>query len=129
AAFFANPARIALAILTFAMALAAMFSGGNLSSGVREDRGNRWVIAALAALGLLIAFLPAYTDRIDFWTIDGDVIRWLGVVIYAAGGALRLWPLFILRQGFSGVLAIQPGHKLVTTGVYGTIRHPSYLGL
>ena len=128
-AFFANPARIALAIVTFAMALVAMFAGGNLSSGVREDRGNRWVIAAFGALGFLIGFLPAYTDRIDFWTLDGDVIRWLGVVIYAAGGALRLWPVFILGRRFSGLVAIQPGHSLVTTGIYGTIRHPSYLGL
>ncbi len=24
---------------------------------------------------------------------------------------------------------IQPGHTLVTSGVYGVIRHPSYLGL
>jgi protein-S-isoprenylcysteine O-methyltransferase Ste14 len=27
------------------------------------------------------------------------------------------------------VVAIQPGHTLVTTGLYGAIRHPSYLGL
>jgi protein-S-isoprenylcysteine O-methyltransferase Ste14 len=26
-------------------------------------------------------------------------------------------------------VAIQPGHTLVTTGVYSVIRHPSYLGL
>ena len=26
-------------------------------------------------------------------------------------------------------MAIQPGHTLVTTGIYGAIRHPSYLGL
>ena len=27
------------------------------------------------------------------------------------------------------MVAIQPGHRLVTTGIYGLIRHPSYLGL
>jgi protein-S-isoprenylcysteine O-methyltransferase Ste14 len=27
------------------------------------------------------------------------------------------------------VVAIQPGHTLITRGVYGVIRHPSYLGL
>ena len=27
------------------------------------------------------------------------------------------------------MVAIQPGHTLVTTGIYRIIRHPSYLGL
>ena len=80
-------------------------------------------------IGLLSAYLPAYTDRKEFWTIDGESIRWLGVVLFAAGGALRIWPVFVLGRRFSGLVAIQPGHTLVTTGVYGVIRHPSYLGL
>ena len=37
--------------------------------------------------------------------------------------------MFVLGRRFSGLVAIQPGHELVTTGVYGVIRHPSYLGL
>jgi protein-S-isoprenylcysteine O-methyltransferase Ste14 len=100
-----------------------------LSSGEREDRGNRWVLIAFGMITLLEVYLPAYTDRKDFWTIDGDTIRWLGVFLFAAGGALRLWPVFILGERFSGLVAIQPDHKLVTTGVYSVIRHPSYLGL
>ena len=129
AAFFAHPARIALVIVTFALCGAALVSGGNLSRGEREDRSNRWVIVALGLIGLAHAYLPAYTDRKDLWTLDGDVIRWLGVVLFAAGGALRLWPVFVLGRRFSGLVAIQPGHELVTTGVYGVIRHPSYLGM
>jgi protein-S-isoprenylcysteine O-methyltransferase Ste14 len=35
----------------------------------------------------------------------------------------------VLGRRFSGLVAIQPGHTLVTTGVYSVIRHPSYLGL
>jgi protein-S-isoprenylcysteine O-methyltransferase Ste14 len=129
AAFFAHPARVALAIAVFVMSGAALFSRGNLSPGEREDRANRWVIMALALIGLLSAYLPAYTDRKGFWTLDGDAIRWLGVVLFAAGGALRIWPVFVLGRRFSGLVAIQPGHTLVTTGPYGVIRHPSYLGL
>jgi len=96
---------------------------------VREDRANRWVIVAFGLIGLLAAYLPAYTDRNGFWTLDGDTIRWVGVVLFAAGGALRIWPVFVLGRRFSGLVAIQPGHTLVTSGVYGIIRHPSYLGL
>jgi len=128
-AFFANPARTAVVIATAMMAGAALFSSANLSTGEREDRSNRWVIGALGLIGLLSAWLPAYTDRKELWTIDGDVVRWLGVVLYVVGGALRLWPVFVLGRRFSGLVAIQPGHTLVTEGLYRTIRNPSYLGL
>ncbi len=129
APFFSHPALVALAVVLFVIAIAAFFAGGNLSAGVREDRGNRWVLAAFGVIGLLAGWLPAYTDRHEFWTIDGDAVRWLGVVVFAAGGALRLWPVYVLGNRFSGLVAIQPGHTLVTTGIYGVIRHPSYLGL
>jgi len=129
AAFFSHPALIALVIVGFALTGVALFSSGNLSPGEREDRGNRWVLAAFGVIGLLLAYLPAYTDRKGFWTLDGDAIRWFGVVLFAAGGALRIWPVFVLGRRFSGLVAIQPGHTLVTRGIYSVIRHPSYLGL
>ena len=129
AAFFSHAALIALAIVLVVLSGVALFSGGNLSPGEREDRGNRWVLVAFGLIGLLLAYLPAYTDRTDFWTLDGDAVRWLGVVLFAAGGALRIWPVFVLGRRFSGLVAIQPGHTLVTSGIYGLIRHPSYLGL
>jgi protein-S-isoprenylcysteine O-methyltransferase Ste14 len=129
AAFFAHPAMTALAAVMGALGVAAFLAGGNLSSGEREDRSNRWVIPVFGALGLLLAYLPAYHDRIGFLTLDGDATRWLGVALFAAGGALRLWPVFVLGNRFSGLVAIQAGHRLVTSGVYGVIRHPSYLGL
>ena len=106
-----------------------MLAGGSLSPGEREDRSNRWVIAGFGVIGLLAAYLPAYTDRLGLWTLDGDSIRWLGVILFVAGGAFRIWPVFVLGHRFSGLVAIQPGHSLVTTGPYGIIRHPSYLGL
>ena len=129
ASFFSHPALIALAVVLILLTAVALFSEGNLSSGEREDRANRWVIAAFGLIGILAAYLPAYTDRKGFWVLDGEIIRWLGVVLFAGGGALRIWPVFVLGRRFSGLVAIQPGHPLVTRGVYGVIRHPSYLGL
>jgi protein-S-isoprenylcysteine O-methyltransferase Ste14 len=129
AAFFSEPALTAVTVAFLVMLAAASFTEGNISPGVREDRRNRWVIPAFSVIGLLDAYLPAYTDRIGFWTIDGDTVRWLGVALFVVGGALRLWPVFVLGRRFSGLVAIQPGHTLVTSGMYGVIRHPSYLGL
>ena len=117
AAFFSQPALTALAIATFVISGISVFSGGNMSPGEREDRANRWVIVVFALIGLLSAYLPAYTDRTDFWTFDGETIRWLGVVLFTVGGALRLRPVFVLGHRFSGLVAIQSGHTLVTSGV------------
>jgi len=128
AAFFSHPALIALTVVLFVLSAVALFTAGNLSPGEREDRGNRWVLAAFGVISLLLGYVPAYADRTELWTIDGDAVRWLGVVLFAAGGALRIWPVFVLGRRFSGLVAIQPGHTLVTHGAYGVIRNPSYLG-
>jgi protein-S-isoprenylcysteine O-methyltransferase Ste14 len=96
---------------------------------VREDRSNRWVIGALGVLGFVDAFLPAYTDRHDIFTFGGEGVRWFGVILFALGGLLRLAPVFALGRRFSGLVAIQRDHELVTDGIYGIVRYPSYLGL
>jgi hypothetical protein len=72
-----------------------LFHGSNLSPGVREDRSNRWVLPVFFVLGLLDGFLPPYADRTQLWVIDGEAVRWVGVVLFAAGGALRVWPVLL----------------------------------
>ncbi|WP_349736980.1 methyltransferase family protein [Pseudomonas jessenii] len=129
AAYFSHGSLLVIALATLIMAVASLFTEVNLSSGEREDRANRWVILAFGVIGLLSGFLPAYTDRIDFWTFGGEGVRWLGALLFIVGGALRLWPVFVLGKRFSGLVAIQPGHRLVTEGIYRNLRNPSYLGM
>ena len=120
---------ISLVVVTFLLSGVSLLTEGNLSTENAKTRSNRWVLVVFTVLGFAAAYLPAYTDRIGFWTVDGNGIRWLGVVLYAGGGALRIWPVFVLGRRFSGLVAIQTGHTLVTTGLYSRIRNPSYLGL
>jgi protein-S-isoprenylcysteine O-methyltransferase Ste14 len=127
--FFSHLPLIAVTAVTIALGFAALFTEGHLGSGVKEDRSNRWVIAALGVLSFIDAWLPAYTDRIDFLTFGGEGVRWVGFFLYSVGGVLRLAPVFVLGRRFSGLVAIQREHRLVTSGLYGVIRHPSYLGL
>jgi protein-S-isoprenylcysteine O-methyltransferase Ste14 len=128
-AFFRHPAFRALAAVTVVLAVLAVPSGGGLSTGEKEDRGNRWVLGAFTVIGVLMAFFSSYTDRVGFWTLDGDTMRWVGVIVCFLGGLLRIIPVYVLRNRFSGLVAIQPGHRLETRGIYGVIRNPSYLGL
>ncbi len=129
AAFFSHPPFIATTAGAVVALVVSLFSRANLSSGEREDRGNRWVLGAFSVLAILLAFLSAYTDRHDFWTIDGEAIRWAGFALLVVGSIVRLWPVFVLGPRFSGLVAIQTDHELVTTGIYRYVRNPSYLGL
>jgi protein-S-isoprenylcysteine O-methyltransferase Ste14 len=127
--FFADPARVAVIAVTFLLVIASFFTQGNVSPGEKEDRGNRWVLIVFTVVGLLDGWLPAYSDRAGLLTFGGEGLRWVGVGLFGIGGVLRLWPVFVLGRRFSGLVAIQRDHQLVTSGIYRTIRNPSYLGL
>ena len=128
-AYFAHPARTLGVVSGVAMTIWALSSSVNLSSGVREDTAGRRVFVPAAAGTLLLFWLVPYLDRRDLFTIDGDTARWTGLAVMTAGGVLRIWPMFVLGRRFSGLVAIQPGHELVTDGPYRFVRNPSYLGM
>ncbi len=115
--------------MTVIASVVGMFTHGNISSGRREDTKNRWIFLPFLVVGLIGGWLPAYTDRRDMATIDGDLARYLGLALFTVGCMLRLAPVIVLGRRFSGLVAIQEGHELVTSGLYRVIRHPSYLGL
>jgi len=127
--FLSHPPLLALALVTLALAVVALFTRGNLSAGEREDRGNRWVLGAFALIGLMLGYAPALSDRLEVFVVGGEATRWVGVLLCVVGGALRIAPVFTLGERFSGLVAIQPGHELVTDGLYRRVRNPSYLGL
>ena len=86
-AFFAHPARTALAVATVALAVAAVFTEGNLSPGEREDRGNRWVIAAIGVIGRWrLISLPTPTERISG---PSTAIPFAGSVSFSLSPAAR----------------------------------------
>ena len=128
-AFVSHPVFVYLMAVTLLMTIVAPFSNVNLNSGQKEDRANRWVFIAFGLISLASATVSPYADRIGLWTIDGETTRWIGLAIYTAGGALRLYPVFILGRRFSGLVAIQTDHQLETRGIYSIIRNPSYLGM
>jgi protein-S-isoprenylcysteine O-methyltransferase Ste14 len=61
---------------------------------------------------------------------------YLGLAMLGLGGRAAFFShpalvalAIVFGRRFSGLVAIQPGHTLVSSGVYRYIRHPSYLGL
>lgn len=129
-AFFQSPARVGAIVVSMPLGVAAGFSGsGGMNPGKKEDRRNRWIFGPLIALTLGMAVLPPYLDGRNLWTTDEAVTPYVGLTLFTLGGALRLAPVFVLGHRFTGLVAIQEGHRLHTGGLYRIIRHPSYAGL
>jgi protein-S-isoprenylcysteine O-methyltransferase Ste14 len=53
----------------------------------------------------------------------------VGIVLIAAGLAIRIWAVVSLGRFFQYQIEIQAGHRVVTTGPYRYVRHPSYTGI
>jgi len=53
----------------------------------------------------------------------------LGLTVFALGLMLRLWAVHELGRFFKYTVVVQADHRVVDTGPYRLIRHPSYTGL
>jgi protein-S-isoprenylcysteine O-methyltransferase Ste14 len=88
---------------------------------------------ALRAAGLntLPSSIPHVVDpllgRIQDTPITPSFL--FGSTLTVAGGLIRWWCFCTLGQLFTFELSVRKGHKLVTTGPYAVIRHPSYTGI
>jgi len=139
-AFFAQPARAGLILLIAVGAIAVLILRIDLDplrTGTPATTVESRTLLALTACSiLLLAFLP-YADRHHILTIEGaagqqhlqNALPWLGVLLCAVAGLVRILALRELGNHFSAYVTLQPSHQLIQTGVYSVIRHPLYLSL
>lgn len=52
-----------------------------------------------------------------------------GIVLVLAGLVMRVWSVLALGRFFQYQIEIQAGHRVVATGPYRYVRHPSYTGM
>jgi protein-S-isoprenylcysteine O-methyltransferase Ste14 len=128
--FFVHPVRTELVIVSVILTAVACFSGtSGISSGKSHSPASKRILPGFIVLFLAMIVIPPYSDRHGLWTIDGDGTRYFGLTLFWIGSIIRLMAVFALGHRFSGLVAIQPDHKLKTDGVYKYVRHPSYTGL
>ena len=83
--------------------------------------------ATVIVLGLLLDWLlPAYVLTVLLTATERIVI---GVVLMAAGAALAVPAIRAFRSAGTHVEPWKPALVLATTGIYGYVRNPMYVGL
>lgn len=58
-----------------------------------------------------------------------DWVYYVGIAVMLTGIAFRQWAIAVLGRYFSGVIGVQKEQKVVESGPYRLIRHPSYTGV
>jgi protein-S-isoprenylcysteine O-methyltransferase len=97
------------------------------SNAVSKDRHSLkliWLVnTAAITLGILAAYrLPA--GRIHL----GEIGLVIGRCLFVPGLVLRWWSIIYLGRFFTTNVAIAADHRVIDTGPYRFIRHPSYAG-
>jgi protein-S-isoprenylcysteine O-methyltransferase Ste14 len=128
--FFAHPVRVGVVVVHFLMLPVMTFATSGRSRGEKHAADWRPFFPLLMFHSLVTAWVMPYMDARDLYVLPGgDALRWIGLAFLACGAALRVWPMMVLGKRFASVVARQEGHSLATRGVYGLVRHPSYVGI
>jgi protein-S-isoprenylcysteine O-methyltransferase Ste14 len=82
-------------------------------------------------VGVFVAIAPRMSAAAPRLPIPGSppVLLACGLVALIAGIGLRWYSIRSLGRFFTMNVAVQAGHRVVRTGPYRWVRHPSYTGL
>jgi protein-S-isoprenylcysteine O-methyltransferase Ste14 len=131
-AFYLDPARAALVVIAFVGAVAAVVLKLDLHplrKGVARGGKESAQLGTLLIMSLALLWFLPHADRRNTLTIQHESWRYLGLLFFSSGVAVRIAALKSLGKNFSAYVTLQPNHRLVQDGIYAAIRHPLYLSL
>src|SRR5438067_2251817 len=91
--------------------------------------GGHWALVLGSAVGITLGVRAA--EGISSLALPGPA-WWpfaVGLVLIWAGLALRWWAVLELGRFFQLTVVVQEDHRVVESGPYRVVRHPSYSGL
>jgi protein-S-isoprenylcysteine O-methyltransferase Ste14 len=98
------------------------------ADATRADRGSGLVIRLCALLGFVLGAQAA--DRLRSAAIPaGAVTLGIGLLVTWAGIGLRWMCFRALGSYFTVSVMTSPNQRVITSGPYRVVRHPSYMGL
>ena len=100
------------------------------SQGTARPAGDRtlrllWatILVSVAVAVMSATLLPQASSRVLAFLYP------LGLALFVAGLVLRWWAIVHLGRFFTVDVAIAADHRVVDTGPYRFVRHPSYTGV
>jgi protein-S-isoprenylcysteine O-methyltransferase Ste14 len=123
-----SPNRLVPLVLVVMMMAMESYAGRlQRNDAERRDNGSLYVIYFLQMAGFGTVFGlwgsgHAPPPRLGVWSL------WAGSAVALVGIALRAWAVRTLGQYFTYVVKVSPDQKVVESGPYRLLRHPSYTG-
>ena len=91
-----------------------------------EDRGSLRVVLVGFGMAILAAFLLSFVAHKAALPGHRSVWFFIGVLTLVSGSLLRRHCFRVLETFFTGAVTIQAGHRVIESGAYRWVRHPSY---
>jgi protein-S-isoprenylcysteine O-methyltransferase Ste14 len=96
--------------------------------GAKVKRGNVGSNAIVLISWIAIFSVPLVLAKIDITPLP-DWVYFIGIFLMFGGIAYRQYAIAVLGRYFSGVIGVQKEQKVIDSGPYRLIRHPSYTGV
>jgi protein-S-isoprenylcysteine O-methyltransferase len=110
-------------------AVLALVRRSRASESRSADRGSLALLWAVIAVSITLAYSFAYgVPKAGMGAGVTAPLRLLGVVVFFNGIALRWYAIIYLGRYFTVNVAIAADHRVIETGPYRYVRHPSYTG-
>jgi protein-S-isoprenylcysteine O-methyltransferase Ste14 len=103
-------------------------TGAWLRTRSKQDNFTYWIIQASQGVGLGLALgAPRWLPGLDIGGPNAATVA-PALVLMAAGTVVRVSSVLTLGRYFNREVEVRADHRVVSTGLYGWVRHPSYTG-
>ena len=119
---------LAVSILWWGSEIAIAIIRHSKPWSIKQDRLSYWVVWFAFLVSILAALGVSKSNNVGRFLLFEPFIGYTGCLIIAAGVGIRWIAVATLGRQFTLQVAIIKDHRLVDYGIYGVVRHPSYLG-
>ena len=118
----------ALGITLYLMKYDPMLLKRRMSGGASaEKEKSQKIIQSLSAIAFIAMFVVSAFDHRFMWSVVPAYAVIAGDALIVLGFAIVFW-VFKVNSFTSGIIEVAAEQTVISTGPYGLVRHPMYLG-